>query len=370
VSALRHVSSETRFVEISERPFLLQGGGSLPRVRVAYRTWGRLDRHGVNAVLVCHALTGSADADVWWRDLLGPGKALDPERDFVVCSNVLGGCYGSTGPSSVAPSSEGGETRTWGAAFPAVSIRDMVRLQAALLDELGVRRLRLVIGGSMGGMQVLEWAALYRERVEAIVPIAVSSRHSPWCIGLHAAQRSAIRADPQWRGGEYSRHEPPAEGLAVARMIAMTSYRSWQSFGQRFGRSLRADGRFQVEAYLEHQGSKLVSRFDANSYLVLTRAMDDYDLGLSRGGHERVLEAIRQPALVVGIDSDALYPLAEQEELVRLLPAAELWRLRSPHGHDAFLIEGEALGERVLAFRRELGQLIEEPAARAGGTAA
>lgn len=340
------ISEETRFWDLAE-PFPLELGGELPGVRVAYRTWGRLAPGGDNAVLVCHALTGSADADSWWGPLIGEGRALDPRQDFIVCSNVLGGCAGTTGPASEAPDGE-----PWGSRFPSVTIGDMVRLQAALLEALGVRHLRLVIGGSMGGMQVLEWAARYPERVEAIAPFAVGARHSPWCIGLHAAQRAAIEADPQFRGGSYKPQEPPARGLAVARMIAMASYRSWQSFQMRFGRDARPTGQFQVDSYLQHQGRKLVARFDANSYLTLTGAMDAFDLGRGRGGYEAALRQVRQPALVVGIDTDVLYPLQEQEELARMLPAGELWLLRSPEGHDAFLVEAQQLGQRVLAFRQ------------------
>lgn len=184
--------------------FALESGVRLPSVTVAYRTWGRLNARGDNAVLVCHALTGSADVDRWWGALLGPGRAFDPDRDFVVCSNVLGSCYGTTGPASPRP---GGASR-WGGDFPAVTVRDIVRVQAALLEALGVRRLRLVVGGSLGGMQVLEWALLFPERVDAIAPVAVSARHSAWCIGLSEAQRQAIYADPRWRGGRY----PPTTG--------------------------------------------------------------------------------------------------------------------------------------------------------------
>lgn len=342
-----HVSPDTHFCDLA-RPFELESGALLPEVRIAYRTWGRLAPSRDNAVLVCHALTGSADADHWWTGLLGPGRALDPEHDFVVCSNVLGSCYGTTGPTSRAPHDEW----AWGPRFPDVTVRDMVRLQARLLDALGVTRLALVIGGSLGGMQVLEWAALYPDRVDAIVPIATSGRHSAWCIGLSEAQRTAIESDPNWAGGTYAPDRPPASGLAVARMIAMCTYRSPEGFRRRFARGAGDDGTFEVASYLRHQGSKLVDRFDANSYIVLTRAMDSHDLGRRRGGYEQVVQSIATPALVVSIDSDVLYPPAEQTELAGLLPAGRLVTLASPHGHDAFLIETEQLDRHVASFRR------------------
>lgn len=331
-------------------PLELESGGALPRVRVAYRTWGTLDATGSNAVLVCHALTGSADLDLWWGPLLGRGRALDRERDFIVCSNVLGSCYGTTGPASPRPETD----RHWGPEFPVVTIRDMVRVQAALLEALGVRRLRLVLGGSLGGMQVLEWAVLFPDRVEAIAPIAVSGRHSAWCIGLSEAQRQAIQADPAWRDGWYPAESPPAAGLAAARSLAMCTYRSRDSFEERFGRRLREAGTFEVENYLRHQGRKLVDRFDANAYVTLTRAMDSHDVARGRGEYEEVLRSIDKPALVVGIDSDVLYPPTEQEELARLLPNARLARLRSPHGHDAFLLDAAALDRQIRAFRASL----------------
>jgi homoserine O-acetyltransferase len=331
-------------------PFLLESGPELPELTVAYRTWGRLDEDGGNAVLVCHALTGSADVDRWWGALLGSGRALDPGRDFVVCSNILGSCYGTTGPASPRP----GDGRRWGASFPDVTVRDIVRAQAALLDALGVRRLRLVVGGSLGGMQVLEWALLFPERVEAIAPIAVSAAHSAWCIGLSEAQRQSIYADPRWRGGQYPAEDPPEAGLAAARMVAMCTYRSRESLETRFGRGVAEPGLFTVQGWLHHHGRALVGRFDANAYVVLTRAMDTHDVGRGRGGWRTALEGLRTPALVVSIDTDVLYPAVEQEELARALPRARLVTLRSPHGHDAFLIEGEAMNALLAEFRAGL----------------
>jgi homoserine O-acetyltransferase/O-succinyltransferase len=331
-------------------PLVLESGVELAQVNIAYRTWGYLNTAGDNAVLVCHALTGSADVDSWWPALLGPGRALDPERDFVVCSNVLGSCYGTTGPTSPAP----GGGVAWGPAFPAVTVRDMVRLQRALLAALGVRGLRLVIGGSLGGMQALEWVASFPALVEAAVVIAAPGRHSAWATALSAAQRAAIEADPRFRGGHYPAEDPPRDGLATARMIAMCSYRSPESFRGRFGREVGPDGRFAVEGYLRHHGDRLVARFDANTYLTLVGAMDSHDVARGRGEYAEVLRRVRVPTLVVAISSDVLYPPEEVGELARRLPHATLELLSSPHGHDAFLTEGEVVATLVARFRAGL----------------
>ncbi len=345
----RWLSPETRYRELPGS-FRLESGESVDDPVVAYRTWGTLNRDGTNAVLVCHALTGSADADDWWAGMFGPGRALDPERDFIVCSNVLGGCYGTSGPLSPAPDG----ARRQGGDFPRVTVRDMVHLQRRLLDALGVRRLALVIGPSLGGMQVLEWAACYPERVGAIAPIGISARHSAWCIGISEAQRQAIWRDPLWRDGRYPDDAPPRQGMSVARMIAMVSYRSWENFESRFGREQAKPELFQVESYLRYQGDKLVDRFDAASYVRLTQAMDSHDLGRARGELEAVLAAIRQPALVVSVSSDVLYPPREQRYLAEHLPNARYEELDTPHGHDGFLIDLDELGEMVRAFRRGL----------------
>jgi homoserine O-acetyltransferase/O-succinyltransferase len=340
------VSKETRLWRL-DAPFQVEAGIELPGVQVAYRTWGRLAPDGGNAVLVCHALTGSADADVWWSGLFGPGKALDPERDFIVCSNVLAGCYGTSGP--IHPHPEDGEP--WGGRFPVITIRDMVRLQALLLDHLGVERVGLVLGPSLGGMQVLEWAAMYPGRVGAMAPIGVSGRHSAWCIAIGESQRRAIFLDPEWRDGRYSLDRPPRHGLAVARMMAMVSYRSWENFESRFARKSQDwDGQFAVSSYLNYQGEKLYRRFDANTYVRLTQAMDSHDLARGRGEYAAVLGSMKMPALVVSVDSDVLYPPHEQAELAELLPAAHYEILHTPAGHDGFLIETDALSDMLLSF--------------------
>jgi homoserine O-acetyltransferase len=339
------IAPETRFLDLP-RPVALELGGEIP-VRVAYREWGRLDPRGENCAVVCHALTGSADADRWWTGMLGPGRALDPDRDYVVCSNILGSCYGTTGPTSADPAT--GEP--WLGDFPPITVRDMVRAQGLLLQALGVKKVQLVVGGSLGGMQTLEWALTFPELVEAIVPIACSGRHSAWAIGISEAQRQAIYADPRWLGGRYDPADPPAAGLAAARMMAMVSYRSMPSFEERFGRRPQAADLFAVESYLRYQGRQLVERFDAATYVALTRAMDTHDVSRGRGEYEEVLRAVRQPALVLSIDSDALYPPQEQEELARLVPGARLRRLASIDGHDAFLIDVDWVSDRVAEFR-------------------
>lgn len=342
-------SSHTHLYQLPE-PFHLESGETLAGVQVAYRTWGMLNSEGDNAVLICHALTGNADADDWWEPLFGSGCSFDPTTDFVICSNVLGSCYGTTGPTSLDPKTG----KTYGARFPFITIRDMVHLQAKLLERLAVHKIKLVIGGSLGGMQVLEWALLYPERVETIAVIAASGRHSAWCIGLSEAQRQAIYADPNWNAGEYAFENQPAKGLAVARMIAMSTYRSWASFEEKFGRQRQVehpDQPYAIANYLQHQGQKLVERFDANTYITLTEAMDSHDVARNRGDYATVLGQVRQPALVLAIESDVLYPPAEQQELAKLIPSAKLIRLQSPHGHDAFLIDMQALNQLILEFR-------------------
>jgi homoserine O-acetyltransferase len=327
--------------------FTLESGTTLRDVPVAYQSWGQLNNRGDNAIVVCHALTGSADAADWWGDLIGPGCALDTDRFFVVCVNVLGSPYGTASPVTTNPAT--GDP--YGADFPEATTRDTVALHRQLLNRLGVQQAAAAIGGSMGGMHVLEWAFEQTDDgtpfVRALVPIAVGGRHSAWCIGWSEAQRQAIYADPNWNDGHYNADHPPSGGLASARMMAMISYRSRPSFEERFGRNRMTngspDGPFTVESYLRYQGEKLVGRFDANCYVRLTQQMDSHDVARGRGPYREVLSSITQPAFVIGIDSDVLYPLEEQRELANALPNGRLSVLSSPHGHDAFLIEQEAL---------------------------
>jgi homoserine O-acetyltransferase len=336
------------------QPFALEGGEEIPGVEIAYRTWGRLDADGRNAVIVCHALTGSTEADEWWGPLFGHGRTLDPARHFIVCSNVLGGCYGTTGPTRPA-----GDGQPWAARFPHITIRDQVRAQIALADALGIAGITFVIGGSMGGLQALEWALLDPDRVGAVVAIAASARHSPWCIVWSEAQRLALRADPRFLGGHYDAAAPPDDGLAAARAIAMVSYRSAQSLDRRFGRDsgaevfgdrARTPDDFAARAWLRHHAQALVERFDANCYLTLIDAMDTHDLARGRGDFDAVLRGIRQPVLVGSIVSDALYVPAEQRALAGALPNAQLFDIDSEHGHDGFLMDAERFEPAIRRF--------------------
>lgn len=330
----------------------LESGRQLERGRLAWRSWGTLSPRGDNAVLVCHALTGTADLDQWWPALLGPRRAFDPRRDFVIAANVLGGCAGSSGPCDPAP-----DGARWGSRFPAVTIRDQVAAEAVLLRQLGVERVALVVGASMGGMRALEWLVDQPLPVSSAVVIAAPAAHSPWAIGISAAQRAAIEADPRWSRGRYAVGRGPRDGLAAARRIAMLSYRSWPSVTARFGRVLGQGGAFAVEEWLDHHGRSLVERFDAASYHLLTRAMDSHDVGRGRSGVAEALGRVRTPALVLGVSSDALYPLEEVAALARQIPSAMLDVLESSHGHDAFLIEAESVGRRIDEFRRRVACL-------------
>ncbi len=304
---------------------------------MAYRTWGTLSPQGDNAIVVCHALTGSADADDWWEPLFGAGRALDPARDFVVCSNILGSCYGSTGPTSRAP-----DGRAWAERFPALTVRDLVRAQQVLLDALGVKRVKLVLGGSLGGMQALEWAVL-DARVQATAVIAAPARHEAWAIAWSAAQRHALDGATT-----------PEAGLAAARAIAMLSYRSPSSLTQRFGRKAGEQAHFAVQDWIAHHGRTLVQRFDAGSYRVLLDTMDSHDVGRERGGVAEALRLVERPVLVVSIDTDLLYPPAESEALAALLPRAELVRIASTHGHDGFLVDAACVEAALGDFRQRL----------------
>jgi len=343
-----------------DRPHALEAGGRLEGVQVAYETWGRLAPDAANAVLVLHALTGDSHAagpvepghpqPGWWDPMIGPGRPLDTDRYFVVCPNVLGGCQGTTGPASSGP-----DGRPYGARFPVITVRDQVVVEAALADHLGIRRWHAVVGGSMGGMRVLEWAVGFPDRVARAVAISVGAKATAEQIGLCSVQCRAIRADPAWRGGDYYDAAPgdgPHVGLSLARGIGQISYRSELEFDERFGRDHQGDedplagGRYAVESYLEYHGEKLARRFDANSYLTLSEAMNHHDVGRGRGGLTAALERIVADVTVAGISSDRLYPLRLQQELAERIPTASgVAVIESNHGHDGFLIETEAVGK-------------------------
>jgi homoserine O-acetyltransferase len=338
----------------------LERGGALADVRMAYETWGTPSPTGDNAVLVLHALTGDAHVvgpagpghptPGWWDGLIGPGRPLDTDRWFVVAPNVLGGCQGTTGPSSDAP-----DGRPYGSRFPFVTARDQVRAESALADRLGIERWALVLGGSMGGMRALEWAVTEPERVERLLVLASTPYASGDQIAWCAPQLAAIRADDRYRGGDYYDAAPgdgPHVGLGIARRIAHVTYRSQQEVNLRFGRRaqtgedpLGGSGRYAVESYLDHHADKLVYRFDANSYLVLTEAMNSHDVGRGRGGVAAALSRVTARTAVAAIDSDRLYPVELNAEIAAGIPdCAPLRVLESPYGHDAFLIESEQVG--------------------------
>jgi homoserine O-acetyltransferase len=321
-------------------------------VRIAYETWGTFT--GDNAVLVLHALTGDSHVagpagpghatSGWWEALVGPGRALDPERWFVVVPNVVGGCQGSTGPSSTAP-----DGRPWGSRFPLVTTRDAVVAETALADALGITRWACVVGGSMGGMRALEWAATAPARVERLFLLACPAASTADQIAWSAPQLAAIRADPRWHGGDHHDlpdGEGPHLGLGIARRMAHLSYRSAYELGERFGRDPQdgedpwRGGRYAVESYLDHHAAKLVRRFDAGSYVRLTEMMNAHDVGRGRGGTAAGLARVTARTVVAGVSSDRLYPLAQQAELAAGIPGAgELRVIESPYGHDGFLVE-------------------------------
>ncbi|MFJ9563716.1 homoserine O-acetyltransferase [Streptomyces fuscichromogenes] len=350
----------------ARKPLPLEAGGELPGVRLAFESWGRPDPDGANAVLVLHALTGDSHlagpagpghpTPGWWEGLVGPGLALDTDRWFVVAPNVLGGCQGSTGPASARADGHG----PWGGAFPFLTQRDQVAAEAGLADALGIERWALVVGGSMGGMRAVEWAVAHPERVGALLLLATTAAASAEQIAWTATQLTAIRTDPDWQGGDYhGTGRAPHTGLGLARRIAHVTYRSEPELAIRFGRTAqRAEnpfdgGRYQVESYLDHHAGKLVRRFDAGSYVVLSEAMNAHDVGRARGGVRAALGRVTARTLVAGVDSDRLYPPGQQAELAALIPSADRPRvIESPYGHDGFLIETEQVGTLVRELLR------------------
>jgi homoserine O-acetyltransferase len=359
-----------------DKPLRLDSGAQLNNLEIAYSTYGRLNAQRSNAVLVCHALTGDQYAagahpttgkPGWWHRIIGEGLPLDPAKHFIICSNVIGGCMGSTGPSSIDPATG----KPYGLTFPVITIADMVRAQTMLIDALGVDTLFAVVGGSMGGMQVLQWAADYPKRLFSAVCVAAAARHSAQNIAFHEVGRQAIMADPDWRGGDYAgvKHKPE-KGLAVARMAAHITYLSEAALQRKFGRELQRDGLswgfdadFQVESYLRHQGASFVDRFDANSYLYITRAMDYFDLAASYDGVlSRAFTAARDVRFcVLSFTSDWLYPTPESRAIVRALNAAaarvSFVEIESDKGHDAFLLDEPVMSQALHGFLDAAGQI-------------
>ncbi len=365
------------------RPFVLKNCVQLPELKIKYETWGKLSPSGDNAILLCHALTGNAHAAGWWDGIVGEGKAIDTDRHFVVCSNVLGGCDGSTGPlsakpfptdafptakrgspmnffksrrklaSSKKPRNKKGSIK-YGSDFPTVTIRDMVRAQELLTNHLGVKSWKSVIGGSMGGMQALEWAIMFPDRVRSIAPLCSTLAATPWQIAFSYVGRNIVKNSSS-----------QDSSLAMARALAMISYRSDLLFEDRFARDLVDPDRFydlwdkfQVENYLEYQGKSLVSRFDSDSYLVLNKAMDLHDVGRNRGGIEKAADRIKVPTLAMSVDSDLLYPARLQEQMAGLIRAGgthcRYEKIQSSYGHDGFLLETEQVGELLKSFLDEV----------------
>ena len=336
----------------------LDGGTTLAPVDVAYETYGELNAAKSNAILVLHAFSGDAhaagtDKDTgntgWWDNMIGPGKGFDTDKYYVISSNVLGGCRGTTGPISINPATG----CPFAMSFPAVTIQDMVRLQKMLIDRLGIKKLLSVSGGSMGAMQALQWAVAYPDAIASAIPIAGTARHSPQQIAFNEVGRQAIMADPDWNDGNYYGHRPPARGLSVARMVGHITYMSDASMREKFGRRLRDQNQFEVESYLRYRGSQFVDRFDANSYLYITKAMDYFDL---TNGHSlsATFEGVEARFLVISFTSDWLYPSYQSLEVVRALRGRNCdvayCELPSNYGHDAFLVNVTEQADLVRGF--------------------
>jgi len=353
----------------TSQPLRLDSGAKLAPLEIGYKTYGRLNADKSNAVLVCHALTGDqhlasthpvTGKPGWWDRFVGPGLFLDPERYFIICTNVVGGCMGSTGPASIDPATKA----PYGLTFPVITIGDMVRAQAMLIEAMGIETLFAAIGGSMGGMQVLQWAADYPEKLFSAVVIAAAARHSAQNIAFHEVGRQAIMADPNWHQGAYlAAGVRPEKGLAVARMAAHITYLSEAALQRKFGRELQRDGLswgfdadFQVESYLRHQGASFVDRFDANSYLYITRALDYFDLAATHGGvlAEAFIKARHVKFCVLSFSSDWLYPTPESRDVVRALNGAgcraSFAEIQTDKGHDAFFLDEPLLDQTLRGF--------------------
>eukprot|EP00299_Pterocystis_sp_00344_P015455 c7719_g1_i1.p1 GENE.c7719_g1_i1~~c7719_g1_i1.p1 ORF type:complete len:372 (-),score=67.17 c7719_g1_i1:1205-2320(-) len=340
---------------IHQGAFQLESGEHLTNPQVRYNTWGKLNATRDNVLFICHALTGNSRLDTWWGGLLGPGKAFDTNKYLVVGANIIGSCYGSTGPCSLNPETK----KRYGSDFPTITIRDTVALHMEMVKVgLRARAVHCVIGGSFGGMQALEWAIMGGpEFVRLCCPIACGAAHTAWQIGISETQRQAIYADLKWRGGAFPPEDPPTAGLSVARQIAMFSYRTGVAFEGKFGRRT-ADGSsalsthpdWEVKRYLEYQGQKFLNRFDALTYVKLTEQMDTHDIARGRGDAKQVLSKVPQPCLILSIDSDILYPPHEQRFLATHLPRAHFVSIRSDDGHDGFLLAQDQVSAAITQF--------------------
>lgn len=366
---------ETKYYTFAHPPnrLRLDSGKDIGPVTIAYETYGNLNKKRTNAILILHALSGDAHAagfhvneekPGWWNDMIGPNKAFDTTKYFVVCSNVLGGCKGSTGPSSISF-----ETRKpYGLDFPVITIRDMVRCQKHLIDYLGIEKLLCISGGSMGGMQVLAWMTDFPERIQSAIPIATALRHSAQQIAFNEVGRQAIMADPNWSNGNYYGHKLPASGLAIARMIGHITYMSDISMAKKFGRlkekefSSKFQADFEVEKYLHYRGNSFVRRFDANSYLYITKAMDIFD-AFENSKKETSLKKIKGPVLVIAFKSDWLYPAYQSKEIVKACKLAGInvsyCEIESTYGHDAFLLEVKEQTHLIRNFLKRVYSEIE-----------
>ena len=350
-----HDPGDRRFLNVGDLE--LESGEILPNVTIAYQSWGTLNESKSNAILINHALTGWSDVPGWWPSMVGPGSPFDTDKYFVICPNVIGGCQGSTGPSSIA--SDG---KRWGSRFPVLTIRDMVEAEVTFTNKLNIPGYVIAVGPSLGGMRSLEWAIQYPERIGAICTIGSSAVATGDQIGTASIQITAIKADPNFFGGDYyDQDSGPVAGMGIARKIAHLTYRTEAEMDVRFGRELQGDetGRYAVESYLDHQADKLQNRFDANTYISLTDAMNSHDVGRDRGGVAAALATVEVPVVVVSIDTDRLFPPRLQAEIVELTPSAKpVKTINSPFGHDGFLIEVESVGE-IIRETIELGLKLD-----------
>jgi homoserine O-acetyltransferase len=328
-------------------PFTLENGGILQELEIAYDSWGELNETGDNVIWICHALTANSNAKEWWPGLIGDGLAFDTNGYFVICANILGSCYGTTGPGSIDPTTG----KQFYHQFPFITIRDMVRAHEALRQQLGIKKIQLLAGGSMGGYQALEWCVLQPGVINRLFLLATSAKESAWGIGVHTAQRKAIELDPSW---QESTDTAGSEGLKIARAIGMITYRSYESFvAMQTDEDRDKLDHFKASSYIHYQGSKLAARFSAHSYWTLTKAMDSHNIARGRSGLRSVLNGIRAKSLILGITSDLLCPLQEQKILAEGIPGATFVTIDSIYGHDGFLVETDAISHHLSAWLKQ-----------------